>query len=262
MSTISTKPGDAADSELFVRAFARGLRVIQAMGVGGPRHSIAELSERTQLPRSVVRRLLLTLVEERFVKADERDFWLTPRVLTLGLGYLYTLPFWRTAQPVLDALRQETNQSCSMAVLDGEEIVYVVRTQTRRVLSRNLSVGARIAAHAVSVGRVLLGGLSDGDLADYLETATFKQYTPKTIIDRTQLRKEIVKTRAQGYAWADSELDEGICGMSVPVRDNAGGVVAAISISIFEGSIPEKETKARFLAPLQAAAAKIRGALI
>jgi len=156
------------NSELNVRAFARGLAVIQAMGRGPARQSIAQVAAGCGMPRSVVRRLLMTLVGLQFTRTDGKNFWLTPRVLQLGLSYLYALPFWQQAQLALEELRVECGESCSMAVLDADDIVYVVRVPARRILAINLTVGSRIPAHAVSLGRVLLGGLESGDVASHL----------------------------------------------------------------------------------------------
>lgn len=248
----------SVESETFVRAFARGLDVIQAMGIAGPRQSIAVVAERTRLPRSVVRRLLLTLQDLGFAGSNGKLFWLTPKALTLGLAYLYTLPFWRQAQLVLEDLRVETGESCSLAVLDGEEIVYAIRIPSRRILSTNLTVGGRIAAHAVSLGRVLLAGLSEQNIAQYLKTAALTRFTPKTLTSRAELRRAIEVVRKKSYAWVDSEFDEAICGISVPVRDTQGEVIAAINISLVAGTVDEPTARARFIAPLRNAAAKIR----
>jgi len=252
----------AAESELYVRAFARGLSVIEVMGDGDGRHSIGAIAARAGLPRSVVRRLLMTLVDTGYARSDGKAFWLTPRVLRLGLSYLYALPFWKQAQRTLEELRQEVGESCSMAVLDGEEIVYVLRIPSRRILAMNLSVGSRLPAHAVSLGRVLLAGLEDAALAQYLKTATLRPYTPRTVTSAAKLRQALYAVREQGYAWVDAELDEAICGIAVPVRDEQGHVVAAINVSLNSGDITEARAKKRFLAPLRRAAAQTRSIML
>jgi IclR family pca regulon transcriptional regulator len=251
-----------ASNELHVRAFARGLSVIEAMGDGVARHSISTVAARAGLPRSVARRLLLTLVDAGYARCAEGQFWLTPRVLRLGLSYLYTLPFWKQAQRALEELRQEVGESCSMAVLDGEDIVYVLRIPSRRILAMNLSVGSRLPAHAISLGRVLLAGLDNAALAHYLQTANLRAFTPKTVTAPTKLRKILDAVREQGYAWVDGELDEAICGIAVPVRDEQGNVVAAINVSLNTGEFSEENAKHRFLAPLRRAASLTRSPML
>jgi IclR family pca regulon transcriptional regulator len=123
------------ESESFVRTFARGLTVIEVMGKSRPACNIAEIAEAAALPRSVVRRLLMTLTELGFTRTDGKHYWLTPKVLRLGLSYLYTLPYWRQAQLALEELCADIGQSCAISVLDEEDIVYVVRLHTRRILA-------------------------------------------------------------------------------------------------------------------------------
>lgn len=253
---------DERGGERYVRAFSRGLDVLEAMGRGPARKTLAEVASQCDLPRSVTKRLLLTLVAEGFARDDGRRYWLTPKVLRLGLAYLYSLPVWRQAQVVLEELRAECGESCAMAVLDDEDIVYVVRVPSRRILSINLTVGSRIPAHAVSLGRILLAGLDDDQLDHYLRNARLTAFTPRTVTGPPRLRATINTVREQGYAWVDSELDDAICGIAVPLRDEAGDVVAAISVSLISGSFTETSARKRFLAPLRGAAAKIRSAML
>ncbi|MBI2319487.1 MAG: helix-turn-helix domain-containing protein [Betaproteobacteria bacterium] len=249
------------ESEDFVRAFARGLEVIEAMGAGAPRKTIAQIAEATKLPRSVVRRLLMTLCAQRYAQSDGRLFALTPRALKLGLSYLDSLPFWRYAQPALEDLRSGAQESCSMAVLDGEEIVYVLRIPSRRILAMNLSVGSRLPAHVVSLGRVLLAHLDKQALRRYLEVAELEPRTPRSITKPGALKGALEIVQRQGYAWVDGELDPAICGIAVPVRDAASAAVAAISVSFTSGTYDEAAAKRKFLVPLRQAAERIRSAM-
>ncbi|MCC7081061.1 MAG: helix-turn-helix domain-containing protein [Burkholderiales bacterium] len=249
------------ESEGFVRAFARGLKVIVAMGEGPPRKTTAEIAGATDLPRSVVRRLMMTLCEQGYAQTDGKLFSLTPRVLALGLSYLDSLPFWRYAQPALEELRSEVHESCSMAVLDGADIVYVLRIPSRRILATNLSVGSRLPAHLVSLGHVLLAHLQPPLLERYLKTTDLRSYTPRSITKPASLRKTLEDVRAKGYAWVDGELDAAIAGIAVPVRDGAGSVVAAINVSLISGSYNEEAARLRFLVPLRHVVERIRTAM-
>jgi IclR family transcriptional regulator, pca regulon regulatory protein len=254
--------GDEHDNERYVRAFSRGLDVLEAMGRGPARKTLAQVAAQCDLPRSVTKRLLLTLVAEGFAGEDGRRYWPTPKVLRLGLSYLYSLPFWRQAQVVLEELRAECGESCAMAVLDDEDIVYVVRVPSRRILATNLTVGSRIPAHAVSLGRVLLAGLDDGRLDQYLRDARLTAFTPKTLTAPAKLRAAIDTVRLQAHAWVDSELDDAICGIAVPLRDDGGAVVAAINVSLMSGMFTESTARKRFLPHLRGAAAKIRSSML
>lgn len=246
------------ESESFVRAFARGLSVIEVMGQATGRQTIAQIAQASGLPRTVVRRLLLTLADLGFVKTDERTYWLTPKVLRLGLTYLYTLPFWQQSQLVLEELGTRIGQSCAIAVLDEGEIVYVQRFHSRRILALSHSTGTRLPAHAVSMGRVLMGGLEDGELTALLKSREWTPYTPRTVTEPARLRREILAARKRGYCWVDGELDDSICGLAVPVRDADGAVVAAVNVSLISGEFDMEQAVARFLPLLRLAASRLR----
>lgn len=246
------------ESESFVRTFARGLKVIEVLGQGPGGQTLAEVAEGVELPRTAVRRFLLTLIELSFVRTDGKRYWLTPRVLRLGLSYLSTLPYWRDAQPALEELGARMEQSCALSVLDGEEIVYVQRQHARRILPMSPSLGSRLPAHAVSMGRALLAGLADDELDKYLAEARLQRLTPATVVDPQRLREAVLAVRQQGWAWVDGELDESICGLAVPVRDRTGATIAALNVSLTSGEFTQQQAVERFLPQLRVAASRLR----
>ena len=246
------------ESETFVRTFARGLRVIEVMGQSTGRQNIAQISEASDLPRTVVRRFLLTLIDLGFVGSDEKDYWLTPKVLRLGMTYLYTLPFWRQSQLVLEELGTRMKQSCAVSVLDDSDIVYIQRFHTKRILAFSPSIGSRLPAYSVSMGRVLLAGLSEPQFDDYLQSTELLPLTPRTVTDKAQLRTAVAKTREQGYAWSDAEYDESISGLAVPVRNVMGEVVASVNVSLISGEFTEEQARAEFLPLLKLAASRLK----
>lgn len=248
------------DSESFVRSFARGLGVIEVLGRDARRLTLAEVAEGVGLPRTAVRRFLFTLIDLSFVDTDGKHYWLTPRVLRLGLSYLQSLPYWRHAQLALEELCARVKQSCALSVLDGEDLVYLLRQHTRRILPVSPTLGSRLPAHAVSMGRILLAGLPDEALEQYLRTAAFKRLTGATVVDPDTLRERILAARKQGYAWIDGELDEAICGLAVPVRDQEGNTIAAINVSLPTGQVTQEEAVKLYLAELRQTASQIRAA--
>jgi IclR family pca regulon transcriptional regulator len=246
------------ESESFVRTFARGLAVIEVMGRSATHMTLGEVADGVELPRTAVRRFLLTLIDLQFVKTDGKHYWLTPRVLRLGLSYLGTLPYWRQAQMSLEELCETVKQSCALSVLDGDEIVYIQRQHTKRILAMSPSLGSRLPAHAVSMGRVMLSAMTDEELDAYVSTTTLKQMTNSTVIDRSLLRQRIIEVRTQGYAWIDAELDESICGLAVPVRDKGGQTIAAVNVSLLAGQFSQEAAVALFLGPLRQTASQLR----
>jgi IclR family pca regulon transcriptional regulator len=248
----------AKDSDGFVRAIGRGFATVEALGRPPGRHTLSEIAVAAGLSRATARRMLATLVVMKYCEADGRYFSLRPRALGLGLSYLNALPYWGYAQRALEDLRNETGESCALAVLDETEIVYALRLPARRILSASLGVGSRLPAHVVSLGRVLLASLPPPQRAHYLATTEFKPITPRTTTDPAALERALQRVEADGYSWVDGELDPAICGIAVPVRDHGGRTVAAISINTISGTLTEQDARDRFLVPLRRTAQDIR----
>ena len=248
-------------NDSFVRTFARGLQIIESLGRNNRGMNIAGLSEDTGLSRSVIKRYVLTLTELGYTNTDGRSYTLTPKVLNLGLSYLYSLPFWRQAQLELEELSQRIKQSCAMSILDGNEIVYVVRVPTYKILRASPTLGSRLPANAVSMGRALLAEVSEAELDAFLEKAPLKRLTNQTLTDRDKLRAEILLAREKGYAWVDAELDEAICGLGIPVKNLEGKALAAINVSLPSGGINEEQAVTQYLNLLRSTASNIRSAL-
>jgi IclR family transcriptional regulator, pca regulon regulatory protein len=248
----STRPGDE-----FVEAFARGLMVIRAFGSAQDSLSMAEVADRTGLTRAGVRRLLYTLVKLGYARVSNGRFSLSPRILDLGFSYLSSLTARGVAQPVIAGLAREVNELCTMSVLDGREIVYIIRVEIRTPLTRSLGVGSRLPAFATSMGRVLLAGESDETIKEFLLSQDLRRITRYTNTDPQQLAKEIRKVRRDGWSLVKEELELGVCGLSAPVRDAHGRVVAAASISFNMARFDERQAMHSFLPKLLGVAEEI-----
>ncbi len=246
------------ENEQFVRSFARGLSVISALGRARRQHSISSVAEITGLPRAVTRRILATLCQLGYAQSDGRNYRLTPRVLTLGLSYLTSLPYHALAQRALTEVSAEVGESCAMAVMDETDAVFIMRIPSQKVLSPNLVTGSRVPAFATSPGRVLLAHLEPDALDAYFEAAPLKAYTEKTVTPVRKLKEKIAEVRDKGYAWVDRELDPEIAGLSVPIRDNERQVVVALSVNVLAEGWTEASAVRKFLTPLRRAASCIR----
>ena len=176
------------ESPDYVQSLARSLQVLRAFGHDLPSPSLSEIAVKTGLSRAVVRRILLTLQHLGYVGARGRSFFLTPRVLELGYSYLSSLDLNELAQQTMEQLAQKVGESCSLAVLDGNDIVYVLRVAVRRVMSIGLGVGARLPAFAASMGRVMLADLPDAELDAWMQGNKFQAYTPKTLRNARALK--------------------------------------------------------------------------
>ena len=250
----------------YVQSLARGLSVIRAFDADHVSMTLSEVSRRTGLTRATARRFLLTLVELGYVRTDGRNFELTALVLALGYSYLsgQTLP--QLAQPLLEDLSRKISESTSASILDGQEIVYVARIHTRRLMRVGIAVGTRFPAYATSMGRVLLAGLPEPALEQYLANVHLEPLTELTVTDTAVLREEIRRIRQAGWAVVDQELEAGLRSVAVPVRGPGGEVIAAINTSmqasLGAGGSTLEEAVAGVLPHLQQTSATITAALV
>ena len=165
------------------------------------------------------------------MESDGRQFRLTPRILDLGFAYLSSLPIWDLAEPVMDALVEQVHESCSAAVLDGQDIVYVLRVHTHKIMTTNLGVGSRLPAFWTSLGRVLLAGLPDEVLQARLRALPRRAFTPHNRAERSGPAGADPRGRRQGWCLVNQELEEGLISIAAPLTNRAGQVTAALNIS-------------------------------
>jgi len=251
--TSPPRPGDG-----YVQSFARGLGVIASFGAEAPRQTLTEVAQRTGLTRAGARRILLTLEALGYVAAEGRHFALTPKILDLGFAYLSTLPLWNVAEPVMEALVAEVGEACSAAVLEGADVVYVLRVPTaNKIMSINLGVGSRLPAFATSMGRVLLAGLDAAELDRRLRAAPLAAHTPRTVTEPAALKALIHEAGRRGWCLVDQELEEGLISLAAPVHDRAGRAVAAMNVSGQVNRTSPAHMQAVVLPKLLAAAEKV-----
>jgi IclR family pca regulon transcriptional regulator len=215
----------------FVQSLERGLAVIRAFDHANPELTLSEVAVRTGVTRAVARRFLLTLASLGYVRNDGRFFSLTARVLELGYAYLSSLSLPEVAESHLEALVAEVNESSSVSVLDGHDVVYVARVPVSRIMTVSISVGTRFPAYATSMGRVMLAGLPPDELDTYLDEVSLSALTARTVTTEAALRTEIGKVRSQGWSLVNQELEEGLRALAAPIHDRTGRVVAAVNVS-------------------------------
>ena len=212
-----------------MQSLARGLLVLEAFAELGPGQTIASLSRHTGLARGVAARCLHTLVATGYVEQNERQFSVRPKVLRLDEGFLSDRSLSALAQPVLEQLRDELGESCSLGVLDGAEVLYVARASRSRIMAVGLHVGSRLPAWCTSMGRVLLAALPPAE-RDSLIPAHLPAHTAHTIAERPSLDAALDQVAQEGLAVIDQELEIGLRSVAVPVRDSSGRVVAALNL--------------------------------
>ncbi|TSE01575.1 helix-turn-helix domain-containing protein [Skermania sp. ID1734] len=246
----------------YVQSLARGLSVIRAFDAEHPQQTLSDVAKVTGLTRATARRFLLTLSELGYVRADGPLFALTPKVLDLGYSYLSSLTLPEVAGPHLEALTKQVNESASVSILDGADIVYVARVPVSRIMTVSITIGTRFPAYATSMGRVMLAGLSAPDLADYLAKVELSPLTGRTITSPKALREELSRVRHHGYCIVDQELEAGLRSLAAPIRDHTGTVVAAANISTQAARYPAAAVRKDLLPPLLATVEAIHQDLI
>lgn len=234
MRTPAADSGDGGTTEAgsdFVQSLERGLAVIQAFSATSPRLTLSDVARATGLTRAASRRFLLTLQHLGFVDSDDREFFLTPRILRLGYTYLSSTPFWDLAQTHIEDLVDRVHESSSISVRDRDEIVYVARVPTKRIMTISLAVGSRLPLYPTSMGRVMLAGLPDHEIDAYLERAELRPLTSRTVTDPAALRAIVMDVREQGWALVDQELEDGVRSVAAPLCGHDGRVLGAVNVS-------------------------------
>jgi IclR family pca regulon transcriptional regulator len=242
----------------FVASLEKGLAVIEASDASRSRLTLTDVSKLTGTTRAAARRYLRTLVRLGYAEFDGRFFSLSPRILRLGYAYLASAPMPARLQPFLEKISDETGESSSAAMLDGDEVVYIARSATRRIMSIGLGVGSRLPAYCTSLGRALLSCRSDPEIEAYLDRVRLEPRTPFTVTDRERLLAALRETREQGYSVINEELEIGLRSIAVPVRHENGSARIAINVSTQAGRVSPAEMAELFLPALQAAGRAIR----
>ena len=227
----ATKRTSPAPGDSYVQSFARGLEVIRSFSAQSPRQTLSEVATRTGLTRAGARRILLTLQTLGYVESDGKLFRLTARMLDLGFAYLSSLPIWNLAEPLMETLAGQVRESCSAAVLDGTDIVYVMRVSTHKIMRIGLGVGSRLPAYCTSMGRMLLSALPPDQMMQVLLASERSARTRYTLTDPDELAAKIAQVRKQGWSMVNQELEEGLVSMAAAITDRTGQTVAALNIS-------------------------------
>lgn len=250
----SDRPAD------FVEALAKGLAVLESFDAAHPDMTLSEIARRVGLSPAAARRSLITLTTLGYVGQNGKRFHLRPKVMSLGSGFYFAARIDEFLLPELRQFVDSHGDASSVATLEGTEVVYIAHHSTQRARRASAVVGARYPAHATSLGRVLLAGLPDAELDARLAQMQPVALTSRTVTDKTEIRRLILKARDEGYATTVDQLDYGITALAVPIRAVDGRVVAALNSSGYTGMITPEDLVAARLPDLRAAAARLSAA--
>jgi len=239
----------------FVGAVSRAMSVLEcftsddAVAKHG-RLTLTETAKLTGLSRATARRFLLTLNELRYIDTDGKQFWVTPKLVNLTRGFIMPSGLGKNSAAILKELTEKLDESASVGILDGGEIVYIERCEVRRILDQRIVNGTRLPAACTSIGRVLLAGLPDKDLHRWLQAHPLKSMTEHSITDPKIFWDEILRVRQQGFAVVDQELEIGIRSIAVPIKSPADRTIAALNSSTIAARTSIETLEREFLPKL------------
>lgn len=234
----------------FMTSLARGLAVLRCFAEEERPMTIAQASRHTGLSRPAVKRCLHTLVRLGYATQDRTDYALRPKVLALGFAYLSSSTLAMKAQPLLDQLRDELHESCSLGVIEEDEVYYVARAEVSRIMSIALRVGSRLPLYCTSMGRVLLAGKDRASQQAYLRKSDLTQRTPHTVIAPAAIMGKIAAVLDEGYAIVDQELEVGLRSVAVPVVVD-GQIIAAVNIGTQANRVSKADLRSRYVPALK-----------
>jgi DNA-binding IclR family transcriptional regulator len=233
MMSVAARAGEPVKDEA-VPALLRGLTILWTLAEAGSGMRLTDLAERLDLPKSSVHLLLGTLTRTGWVERDPttRTFALGLRAWEVGRAYLRGNDLAERAQPYMDQVRDQLNETVRLAVLRGTECVYIAKSDGGQALVLDSQVGARLPAHATGIGKVLLADLPPDELRRRYHNEDFPAFTPRTIVSLPDLETALAVVRQRGWAEDHEEYVIGVRCVAIPVRDHTTAVVAGLSVSV------------------------------
>lgn len=245
-----------------IRALERGLDILEAFTLAAPELSIGEIAERARLPKPTIVRLLSVLADRGYVERvpDSERYRLGVRTLEVGSVFLQSTSLEAEAKPIMAALAHATGQTANLGILNRLQVVHIEVVAPNRPVRFWASVGEREAAHVSGLGKVLLTALPPEMLEDYLAIPR-EARTAHTIVGTTALREELRITAERGWAMDLEESNLGVACIAAPIRNAAGEIAAALSISGLRAEFEAGEGMQWFVDRVCSAAGEISGRL-
>jgi IclR family acetate operon transcriptional repressor len=220
--------GAQAGGAQAVRSLERAFELLEHLADAGGEMALSELTEASGLPMPTIYRLMRTLVNRGYVRQEpSKRYALGPRLIRLGEGASRLLGTW--ARPTLARLVDEVGETANMAVLEGDEVVYVAQAPSRHSMRMFTEVGRRVQPHCTGVGKALLSLLPEPTVRGILARTGMAAQTPRTITDADALVAELARIRERGYAVDDEEQEIGVRCVAVPLP--GAPTLTAISVS-------------------------------
>lgn len=250
------------DRKLLIEGLGKGLRVMECFSEETPKLTATEAGRMADLTRTAARRYLISLVHYGYAQTDGKYYWLLPKVLRIGQGYLQSSRLPRLVQPFLQRFSMDTGETANFSILDGHEVVYLYRSNSPRVLSIGFHTGARLEAHCSAAGHAMLAHLSDQQLKAWIEHHNFSRFTPMTVTDHQGFMQVIQQVRQQGFAVVDQYANIGLSGLAVPMLDQKGHCVGALSTTFQNVAYSQEDYLKKLLPKLLSTADVLRSVIL
>ncbi len=214
------------------RLLDRSILLLKVLATGPPEKRLSDFAE-AGLHKSTAFRLLEALRKHRFVAIDELTgrYRLGLGLFELGLAAVSRLDVGRCAPPFLEALVAESGETASLGILEGTEVVYILRSESAQALRLPQSAGRSAPAYCTGIGKAILAHLEPQRLETYLSEVTLHPRTPRTLTDADALRQELQRVRSRGWSLDDEEIFVGLRCVAAPIFDLDGRVVAGVSVA-------------------------------
>lgn len=240
---------------------AKGLAIAECFSRDHPRLTVTEAARMTGQTPATARRCMRTLQDLGYLSHDGKFFRPTPRFVRLALAYTDIDPLPRLAEPLLEALRDEFNESASLAVLEGDEALFIARAEADHIVATGQRIGGRFPAPLSAAGRILMGSLGESVLLKTIEAGLRGPMTEKALTEPTKIAAEVRAAAARGYALTDEEVEIGLRAVAVPVMGPDGHVIASMSMSALSARASVKQMTDLFVPALVRMAAKLSKSL-
>ncbi|MCE0503999.1 MULTISPECIES: IclR family transcriptional regulator domain-containing protein [unclassified Roseivivax] len=235
LGTVDPEASDDQDklsSRDFVSSLSRGLSILSSFSRTSRKMTLSEVAAETEMSRATARRFLLTLVKEGYVVTDGKLFDLTPKVLDLGFSVLSKIGIWDRARPFMERLSDQTGESCTAAILDGLDVVYVAGVQAHNIISVGITIGSRQPAFYTANGRVLLAAQPEENWDGIIANARFVPLTAQSVTNKAEFRDILAEVREKGFSLVDQELEDGLLSIAIPLKYRSGVLAGSINIAV------------------------------
>ena len=211
----------------------RALSILDMLSTQGPDLALGELSQKLQLHKSTVHRLVMVLERHKLIERNAANghYRLGLKLFELGTKAVSQLDLRDRARPFLERLVLETSETVHLCLLDDSEVVYLDKVEPERSVRMATSIGRRNPAHCTAVGKAMMAYLAPAQVEAIVRKQGMRAMTSNTITSLFELKKELMAIGERGYSVDDEEIEEGVRCVGCVVRNFSGEPVAAISIS-------------------------------